>query len=244
MISQGRAFSCKACGGSGQVVCGTACESCGGLGTISASLQEMQREKYQPRFVEGSASWNVTAFLVIVNVMVFVLTRETGGQGQSLFSLMVNSPYVMMTGQYWRFFTPMLLHGGFLHLAFNLAFMWQFCPQMERLYGPARFLALYVLAGTAGDVLSWYGNHGWAGIGASGALFGVATAYVGLHLRFGMFDARQMRVWSIYLLLFIVLGFASGAQLGGARIDNWAHLGGALAGLLFTFVVPRPRGSG
>lgn len=215
-----------------------------GVGHISEAMQVSLREKYQPKFVDIVPSWSATTFLIIVNVAIFILTREAGERGESLFALMTNGPYVMLTGQYWRFFTPMFLHGGFIHLALNMAFLWQFCPQLERIYGPGIFLALYLFAGTAGDVASWYGHHGYAGIGASGALFGVAAAYLGLHQRFRMFDRGQMRTLAIYLAVFLVLGFSTGASLGGARIDNWAHLGGAVGGLLFAFVAPRPRGGG
>lgn len=207
-------------------------------------MQEALREKYQPRFTDIVASWSATAFLIIVNVTLFMVTREGGERGQSLFALMTNGPYVMLTGQYWRFFTPMFLHGGFVHLGLNTAFMLQFCPQLERIYGPATFLALYLFAGTVGDVASWLGHHGYAGIGASGALMGVAAAHLGLHLRFRMFDDAQMRTLTIYLGVFLALGFATNPSLGGARLDSWAHLGGALGGLLFALVGPRPKGRG
>lgn len=239
-LSHGRALPCKTCGGTGQVDCAVACDSCGGTGHITEAMQDELREKYQPKFVDIAPSWSATTFLIIVNVMIFMVTREAGERGQSLFALMTNGPYVMLTGQYWRFITPMFLHGGFIHLGLNTVFALQFCPQLERIYGSGTFLALYLFAGTVGDVASWLGHHGYAGIGASGALMGVAAAYLGLHLRFRMFDDAQMRTLTIYLVVFLGLGFATGASLGGARLDNWAHLGGALGGLLFALVAPRP----
>lgn len=242
--TRGHAFPCKTCGGSGQVSCPPACASCGGAGTISEALQEAVREKYTPRFVETVAGSSVTTVLLIVNVAVFMITRESGDQGARLLSLMTNHPFVTMTGEYWRFVTPMFLHGGFLHLALNCVFMLQWCPQIEQLYGGRVFLALYLFSGVCGDVLSWYGHRGWAGVGASGALFGVATAYLGLHVRYGLFDRSQMRGWAVYLVAFLVLGFLGDPSLGGARLDNWGHLGGALGGLLFALVAPRPRGNG
>ncbi|NLD71497.1 MAG: rhomboid family intramembrane serine protease, partial [Chloroflexi bacterium] len=77
------------------------------------------------------------------------------------------NPLIVLEQEYWRLVTPMFLHIGFLHLAFNSYALFAFGLDVERLFGRTRFLALYVLAGIAGAVASFVGNEA-VSAGASG----------------------------------------------------------------------------
>jgi membrane associated rhomboid family serine protease len=216
--------------------------SCGGSGEIRESLQREVREKYTPRFADYTPMAGVSTALILINIAVYILTHATP-EGRRALVYLVNDPQVMQTGEYWRFFTPMFLHANLMHLGFNCVFLLQFCPALEGVYGPRAFLGLYLFSGLLGDVVSWYGHDGWAGIGASGALFGVGTAYIGLHRRFGLFASHEINGWALYLGAFLLLGFGADALGSNAlRIDNWGHLGGAIGGLAFTMLMPRPKG--
>ena len=80
---------------------------------------------------------------------------------------------LIASGQWWRFVTPVFIHIGLLHLAFNSYALWIVGPQVEKLYGPARFVILYVLTGIAGVYGSYFTIPNAISAGASGAIFGL-----------------------------------------------------------------------
>jgi membrane associated rhomboid family serine protease len=222
------------------VDCPPKCSSCEGQGQITARRQREISEKYAVRFDDYSPSSQVSLTLVALNVAVFALTFGAPQDLQhQVWRALVNRPDSLQTLELWRFVTPMLAHVSFWHLALNSWFLACYCPSLEGAYGRWRFLALYLAAGMAGNILSWLFNPPPYGVGASGALMGVGAAYIGLHYRWGYFDAALVRWWALYLVGWIVLGFAAASWV---RMDNWGHLGGALAGLAYAMLTPRPRG--
>jgi rhomboid protease GluP len=138
---------------------------------------------------------------------------------------------LILTGQYWRFFTPMLLHASFLHIGFNMYALYVLGPGLERHYGHWRFLALYVLAGFAGNVMSFLFSSA-ASLGASTAIFGLLGAEgVFLYQNRQLFGDRAQK--ALMNIVFIaVVNLAIGLSPG---IDNWGHVGGLLGGILFAW---------
>jgi rhomboid protease GluP len=136
-------------------------------------------------------------------------------------------------GQLWRLITPILLHGPIWHIGFNMYALFSLGSGLERRFGHVRFLLLYLLAGFAGNVLSFLITSGNS-IGASTSIFGlIAAEGVFLYQNRKLFgeEARQAigNVVSVAAInLFI--GFSSGGY-----IDNWGHIGGLLGGLIFTW---------
>ncbi len=138
-------------------------------------------------------------------------------------------------------FTPissMFLHGGLIHLASNLLYLWVFGAEIEAWLGGRRFLAVYLTCGLAASGFQIASNPGsyLATIGASGAISGVLGAYVvsfphrGLWLRWPPVPIPAI----LFLLLWIVIQVLSGfdylpAEEGGTA--RWAHIGGFLAGI-------------
>lgn len=243
---RGVTYNCKACGGEGTVACPLQCSSCGGSGEITEELQNTVRAKYSRRLANTTPLSQMSVWLVGINFVVFVLTNVI--HLGSVWLALVNFNTSPLHWQLWRFVTPMAVHVGWIHLMLNCWFLALYCPPIEGLYGSWRFLALYLLSGIAGNVASWlawchFGHHLVAGVGASGALFGVAAAYIGLHLRWHLFEDRVVRIWSAYVIGFIVAGFvAQFLGLNILHIDNWAHLGGFLLGLAWVWLTPRPTG--
>jgi rhomboid protease GluP len=164
----------------------------------------------------------------------------------------------------------MFVHGGFLHLATNMWCLWNLGLLAEPLMGSAGVVAVYILTGAAGNLLStfksWYSFHGqWAsyhaaglmdptvifpaGVGASGAVFGIAGALIVLlkskRLPVPPLELKKLRRSVIYFaVLNLVLGISINAGThyigSGLNIDNYAHLGGFGSGLLFAApLVPR-----
>lgn len=221
--------------------CPLECSSCGGTGEITEKLQREVREKYTVRFEDWSPASAASNTLLVLNVGLFLLTWPVVAPEplrQAVLGWTLNHPHSFAHRELWRFLTPMFLHAGPLHLLMNCYFLVRFCPPLEGLYGRWRFLGLYLFAGLCGNILSWV-VHAGAGIGASGALFGIGAAYIGLHRRWGFFGAAEIGAWSTYLLLFLVGGFFLTWLV---PLDNWAHLGGAAGGLAYVMLGGRPRG--
>jgi rhomboid protease GluP len=174
-----------------------------------------------------------------------------------------NAGSVLINGEWVRIVTAMFVHVGILHLATNMWCLWNLGLLAEPLMGSFGVLAVYILTGAAGNLLStfagWvkYGGD-WAsyhasggfdmaavfppGAGASGAVFGIAGALIVLlkskRLPVPPDELKRLRKSVIYFaVLNLVLGFSINVGtrvLGyGLSIDNMAHLGGFTSGLLF-----------
>ena len=246
---RGTEYDCNGCKGTGQIDCALKCDSCQGSGFITDKLQKSVREKYTARFANFSPLSRVTTYLVVINVFFYVLT-DWSPLGPALYANLANNPTTFSSHEYWRLLTPVFLHFGITHLGMNCYYLYQNAPPIEGAYGSHRFLWLYFFSAVVGNFVSWLGNwviqgQNFQGAGASTALFGVGTAYVALYWRWRMFDRSVINWWLGYMGLLLVGGFAMAGR-GGipfiGNIDNWGHLGGALGGLLFVYLSPRPTG--
>src|SRR3972149_9238690 len=119
----------------------------------------------------------VTYFMIASCVVVYLLQMATrtpgGGDLLSNWGAKVNS--AIIAGQYWRLITPMWLPGSLLHIAFKMYALFIFGPNLDRPYGHSRFLALYLLGGFAGNVISFMMSP-HASLGSSTAIFGLIAA--------------------------------------------------------------------
>jgi rhomboid protease GluP len=155
---------------------------------------------------------------------------------------------VLEYGEWWRLLSAAFVHIGFLHLATNMWCLWNLGLLGEPLLGPAGLVAVYVLTGVAGNLLSTIANLGnpeMVGAGASGAVFGLAGVLI-LLLKTKLLpvppgEIRRLRRSVIYFaLLNFVIGGTTMFFPTSIRIDNMAHLGGFLCGLaLGAPLVPR-----
>jgi rhomboid protease GluP len=133
-------------------------------------------------------------------------------------------------GELWRLLGATFLHGNLVHLFFNSYALFALGPDCERIYGRARFLAIYLLAGIGGSVASYLFSPA-PSVGASGAIFGLMGA-LGLFFylnreAFGVAGREQMQSIIAIGMINLFIGFSA-----PGRIDNFGHLGGLIAGLL------------
>ncbi|MBI4444020.1 MAG: rhomboid family intramembrane serine protease [Acidobacteria bacterium] len=139
---------------------------------------------------------------------------------------------LIMEGEWWRFLTPIFLHGNLIHIIFNTWVLSDAGPAVESLYGSQKFLVLYVFSGALGFVFSFFWNPYSISIGASGALFGLIGAMIAYGYRNRRTVAESVRNmyvrWAVYVLLF-------GFMVRG--VDNAAHIGGLVGGLAFGWLV-------
>lgn len=173
-----------------------------------------------------------------------------------------NAGAVLLLGQWWRVVTAMFVHGGILHLGLNMWCLWNLGLLAEPLMGTLGVFAVYILTGAAGNLLSilvnWVLYHNAdsvtggvfpVGVGASGAIFGIAGALIVLlkskRLPVPAAEVKGLRRSVIYFAVInLVIGFSiqvgTSVMNAGFGVDNMAHVGGFASGLLFAMpMIPR-----
>ena len=143
-------------------------------------------------------------------------------------------------GQWWRLLTSMFMHYGLLHLGLNMYALFQTGHFMERVLGRTSFTLMYLASGIAGGFASifWYGDKTWS-VGASGAVFGVYGAILGFMLRERQGLPRVV-VQSLTRSTLMFAGYNIVFGLAAKGIDNSAHIGGFVGGILFGFLLALP----
>jgi rhomboid protease GluP len=177
--------------------------------------------------------------LFALNILIFILMELAGGSTNdlTLMAFGAKSNSHIDSGEIWRFVTPLFLHIGLLHLAFNSYALWIVGPQVEKLYGSARFLLLYVLAGIGGVVASYWYHPDVPSAGASGAIFGLFGVLLVFAIKYRKsVPAFFAKAIGKGVLLTVAINLVIGWQI--PQIDNSAHLGGLVTGMLLAAVVP------
>jgi membrane associated rhomboid family serine protease len=226
---------CPACGAL-VGISATRCHVCGanlrfGLAAWSKGLSE---------FFGGHAP--VTTAVLILNVIVFAaevmgtmhagkmggLSILWGMDGETLYRLgACYGPSIFVGHEWYRLVTAMFLHGGLIHIGFNMMVLVDIAPMVEEVYGSARFLFLYVAMGIASFLVSAWAGH--FSIGASGAIMGIIGLLIAITSKRGGMQMKELRA---RLISWVVTIFALGFLMTGMRTDNWAHFGGLAAGFL------------
>ena len=182
--------------------------------------------------------------LILVNALVFLLEISVGdwNDPRVLHRIGALEPYaVVAQSEYWRLFTALFLHGGFLHLAFNLFALYILGPPLERSIGTIRFLACYLISGLASSAgvvaLTEFGlvQVGQL-VGASGCILGVVGAWAGLLLRHRHAPFAKQRLANIGLIVAIQIAF----DLSTPQVSMAAHMCGLVAGF-FLGLLLAPR---
>jgi rhomboid protease GluP len=145
---------------------------------------------------------------------------------------------MLVEGQWWRLLTSTLLHGGLVHLGFNLWALWSAGQFTERIFGNLAFAALYLLSALGGSLLSTALHPLVVSVGASGAIFGVYGALLAFVLTHrGVFPPEVLRQQRNSLAAFLLYNVAFG--LADPRIDLAGHAGGLLTGLAAGWLLRR-----
>ncbi|AXS79700.1 rhomboid family intramembrane serine protease [Dechloromonas sp. HYN0024] len=191
-------------------------------------------------------SLRITPLLLVANVLVFA-AMLFGGAGlwhaQNGVQLAWGANFGPATqdGEWWRLVSALFLHFGVLHLVLNMWALWDAGQWVERMVGHLRFVLIFFVAGLSGNLLSLVVHAGQAvSGGASGAIFGLYGAL----LAYLWLERTQIHPGEFRWLFWAAIGFtvatiAFGLLVPG--IDNSAHLGGLVAGLLMGVLV-KPEG--
>lgn len=177
-----------------------------------------------------------TYSIIAINVLIFLLMSFSGVSilkplVKDLYNWGGNLGIATLHGQWWRLFTSMFLHGGMLHILFNMYALLFIGIFLEPLLGKKLFLVVYFCTGLIAGLSSIYWHDSKVSVGASGAIFGLYGVFLAL-LTTKYIDKKSKSGLLRSILLFVFYSLLSGMKPG---IDNAAHVGGLLSGLIFGY---------
>lgn len=236
-----RAVVCPECG---RLVAASepVCPFCGASRPAGGGLDGLLRRLFALPFEYG-----VIVLCAVLFLLSLALDPSAIAMRGGLFGVLSPSPRSLLVlggsgalpvfglGRWWTVLSATWLHGGLIHILFNMLWVRQLAPAVASAYGTARTALIYVGSGVCGFLLSsfmgaWFGNlpsflrGATLTIGASASIFGLLGAVVYFGRRHG-FDAAARQAWTWAVVLFFM-----GVILPG--VDNYAHLGGFLGGYL------------
>jgi len=184
----------------------------------------------------GASGIGLTQVIFGINAAVFLGMVLSSGAvmdfpGRELVRWGANVGVLTFSGEWWRLLTNVFVHGGLLHIAFNMWCLWNLGALCESLYGRGTYAAIYLVCGLGASLASAAWHPSTPSVGASGAIFGLAGALIAA-FKLGEFSVprsalsgtlRSLGAFVVYNLLF---GFAI------PGIDNMAHIGGLVTGLI------------
>jgi membrane associated rhomboid family serine protease len=186
----------------------------------------------------------ICKWLIAINAIVFVIqfvspaeTHEVPIDGQVVQhvpepeSIVTKAlwldPDAVMHGQVWRLLTYSFLHAGFLHILFNMLFLWWFGNEVEDLYGPKEFLAFYLCSGVLGGIAFQL----WAMLGIPGVCLGASGAVTAVMVLYALhYPTRIIYFWFLPIPIWLFVGIQVGMDLFGFL----GSIRGALATTAFT----------
>lgn len=171
-------------------------------------------------------------------VVFFVLTGF-GRSGGAIFEALAQWNLAVAAGEWWRIFTPILLHASITHILFNMWALWVLGPQIERGVGTWPFVSLFLASAGVGGAFAFYlGDPLDVAVGASGAIFGLFGIWLSwaMHRRNTMQGRAMLRQIGVLLLINAAIPFLV------PNIAWQAHLGGLIAGMVIGEIWSRLRG--
>lgn len=206
----------------------------------------IQRVETAPWVRPQSSSMPVTQGIFGINVAVCVAMSLAAGFSvlgdqewlQVGIRLGANYGPLTVSGQWWRLLAYMFIHGGLLHIAFNMWCLWYLGRLGEAVYGHWTFGAVYIITGLAAGLNSLAWHFAVPSVGASGAIFGIAGALIA-SFYLGEFSLPRAAMSGMLrsVVAFVGYNLVFGAAI--AHTDNAAHIGGLLMGLLLGALIAR-----
>jgi rhomboid protease GluP len=180
-----------------------------------------------------SQKYRITYILIALNIAVYIYTSLAGGDFLNTSSDMIVqygqvNVLVLYYGQYYQLFTSMFVHANIAHLAGNMLFLLVFGLRGEEMFSIPEYLAIYLLGGLTGNVLSlWLLPLDVPSVGASGAIFALFGA-VAVYARRSISQSIIGALIYAFFLLFLS---------SGPGVNEFAHIGGLLTGLVIGYLL-------
>lgn len=180
----------------------------------------------------------VTCGIIFICILMFILMYIFGNGSEDNYTLLLfgaNLDVLTKGGDYYRLVTSMFLHIGIWHLFVNMYSLYVLGKEVENTLGRRKYLIIYLLSGIAGSILSLAFNHNIICAGASGAIFGImgAILYFGYYYRAYLGSTIINSILPV-IILNLIIGFLD------TGIDNAAHIGGLVGGILLTMTLGIP----
>ena len=183
----------------------------------------------------------LTNILIVINLLVFLISAWIS---KNIFNIDIYTLIIMGAkvnslidkGQVWRLITCAFLHGGLIHIFFNMYALKILGPEIEYVYGKIKYLVIYLLSAIAASIFSYIFGPQSVSVGASGAIFGL----FGAMLIFGIKHRKQMgKAYMMNILQVIFVNVIIG--ISSSNIDNEAHFGGLIVGALIALLLGERR---
>jgi rhomboid protease GluP len=179
-----------------------------------------------------------TPILINLNILIFILMAIGGANifspsSEILINWGANFRPLISIGQYWRLITNCFLHIGILHLLFNMYALLYVGVLLEPMLGKGKFIAAYLLTGIGASLASTWWHEQTISAGASGAIFGLYGVFLAL-LTTDLIEKETRKELLTSIGIFVVYNLAYGLKGG---IDNAAHIGGLVSGLVIGYAL-------
>ncbi|MBM7663139.1 membrane associated rhomboid family serine protease [Bacillus mesophilus] len=181
----------------------------------------------------------IVSFLVAIHFILWVWISFGLPGGRYLLETMVGYNMFIGQGEWWRLFTPIVLHASFTHVLFNSFSLVLFGPALERLLGRNKFLLAYIGSALVANIATFllepaYFSH----VGASGAIYGLFGIYLYMVLfRKDLIDQANSQIIITILIIGLIMTFV------GGNINILGHIFGFVGGtILAPLVLPKQRG--
>lgn len=184
----------------------------------------MNCEKYKPTYI-----------LIALNVVIYIYGAIVGGDalttGNNVVYVWGQVNAFVFEGAYWQLITSMFIHASVFHLVGNMLFLLIFGLRGEEMFSLPEYLAIFLLGGLAGNLLSLVFGPYFISVGASGAIFALFGACV-------IYDRRSVRQSILGGLVFAFFLFFINT---GENTNILAHLGGLVFGLILGYLIASRR---
>lgn len=200
------------------------------------SWQETFKKDYF--FLIPTKEFYIIPILLNLNLIIYILMVLFGlgfisFDTSDLFRLGGVERNAVLSGDWWRLFTAMFLHGGLMHIVSNLFTLFFIGLFAESILGVKRFTVVYILSGLGCSIASIYWHDNTVSVGASGAIFGLFGAVIALNLMKSIskkIDLSFLIMSSIFIGYNLLMGLFTNS-------DNAGHLGGLFTGFIIGIVI-------
>lgn len=173
----------------------------------------------------------ITYILIAINIVIYIFGVFFTNYDVFLNVFSIHGPSIR-AGQYYRLLTGIFIHSGIFHILFNCYALYILGSQIESFFGKVKFTIIYFFSGLIGALFSMTFGGNYASVGASGAIFGLmgSLLYFGYYYRVYLGNVVKSQIIPL-IVANLVIGFIS------PGIDNYAHIGGLLGGILITIAL-------
>lgn len=183
----------------------------------------------------------VTMILILINVIIFIITAILSKNIIDINTIVLvecgaKVNYLINKGQIFRLLTAAFLHGGIMHILFNMYSLYIVGTVVEKIYGWKKYISIYILSALTSSILSYMLAPMTISVGASGAIFGILGAF----LYFTIKERKHLQRGTLgniiaVIVLNLYIGFTS------TSIDNLGHIGGFLGGFILSIFLYKDR---